>query len=386
MFGRRRPLMRLLGFEIRFDLTWLIIVALIVFSLSAGYFPAAYEDLPTSTYIWMGVLGASGLFISIILHELAHSVVGRHMGMTFHGITLFAFGGAAELEEEPPTPRVEFWMTIAGPATSIVLAILFYVAGMLLVWMGTPAPIVAVISYLVVINVLLAAFNLLPAFPLDGGRILRAALWAWRGDVLWATRIATFVGGGLGLALVLLGIVSAFYGNLIGGMWWFLIGLFIRAGASMSYQRLLARHLLAGVPVRRLMKGEPLSVSPSLTVADLVEDYLLGRSMKYVPVVAEGSFVGQVGVEEVRRIPAGERSSRLVGDILTPADALNTVSPDAEAGAALEQMERAGRNCLFVVAAGRLVGVVTRKDVLQYLSVARELQPPSGRAAAHPAE
>jgi Zn-dependent protease/CBS domain-containing protein len=378
--------MRLLGFEIRFDLTWLIIVALIVFSLSAGYFPAAYADLPASTYIWMGVLGASGLFISIILHELAHSVVGRHMGMTFHGITLFAFGGAAELEEEPPTPRVEFWMTIAGPATSIVLAILFYLAGMLLVWMDTPAPIVAVISYLVVINVLLAAFNLLPAFPLDGGRILRAALWAWRGDVLWATRIATFVGGGLGLALVLLGIVSAFYGNLIGGMWWFLIGLFIRAAASMAYQRLLARHMLAGIPVRRLMKGEPSSVAPSLTVADLVEDYLLGRSMKYVPVVAEGSFVGQVGVEEVRRIPAAERSSRLVGDILTPADALNTVSPDAEAGAALEQMERAGRNCQFVVAAGRLVGVVTRKDVLQYLSVARELQPPTGRAAAHPAE
>src|SRR5690606_1644322 len=179
MFGRRIRLGSLLGFEIRFDLTWLIIVGLIVWSLSVGYFPHAHADLPASSYFWMGVVGAIGLFASILLHELAHSVVGRRMGMRIQGITLFAFGGAAELTEEPETARAEFFMAIAGPVMSVVLAGLFYLGGVVLTAAGGPPAIAAVLGYLVVINLVLAAFNLLPGFPLDGGRVLRAALWAW---------------------------------------------------------------------------------------------------------------------------------------------------------------------------------------------------------------
>ncbi len=374
MFQRRIPLVRLLGFEIRFDLTWLIVVALIVWTLSVGYFPAAYADLPAATYVWMGIVGAAGLFASIVLHELAHSVVGRHLGMDIHGITLFAFGGAAELHEEPATPRVEFLMAIAGPAMSVALAVLFHLLGLLLVAADVAEPVVTVLGYLSAINVLLAVFNLLPAFPLDGGRVLRAALWAWRGDVDWATRIASMVGGAFGLGLMLLGLLAALRGNLLGGVWWLLIGLFIRATAAASYQRLRMHHMLAGIPIRRLMRDEPIVVQPTASAAELVEDYLLGRSLKRVPVVENGRFIGHVGVEEVKALTPEERQRRLVGDIMVPAEPGNTIALHAGAAEALAQMQRTGHGRLYVVDSERLVGVLTLGDLLKYLSVAAELQ------------
>jgi Zn-dependent protease len=386
--------MRLLGFEIRFDLTWLILVALIVWSLSAGLFPTAFANLPTSTYVWMGVLGAIGVFASIILHELAHSVVGRRLGLRIRGITLFVFGGAAEMGEEPANARTEFWMAIAGPLMSVFLAGVFFLLGLALSAVGAPGPIVAVIGYLVGINLILAAFNMVPAFPLDGGRVLRAALWAWRGDVMWATRVATMIGGGLGLALIALGTFSAIGGDLIGGMWMVLIGMFIRAAATATYQRLLAGQLLAGIPVRRLMQTNLVVVPPDLPVSQLVEDILLQRGHKRVPVIDDdGRPLGCVGVDEVRRIPPEARSTRSVRDVLTPLGADATIAPDAEARRALEQMQRAGHSRLFVTEGGRLTGVLTLRDLLQYLSVKSELQardeqrrPPAPRSLHTPAE
>jgi Zn-dependent protease/predicted transcriptional regulator len=374
VFGQRIPLIRLLGFEIRFDLTWLILVALVVWSLSAGVFPAAYADLPTSTYVWMGLLGAIGLFASIVLHELAHSLVGRRFGIDIQGITLFVFGGAAEMGDEPANPRAEFWMAIAGPVTSVILAILFFALGMALAG-SVPGPLVAVIEYLAGINLILAAFNMVPAFPLDGGRVLRAALWAWRGDVAWATRLATMIGGGLGLLLIALGIFNAISGELVGGMWMVLIGLFIRAAATATYQRLLAGQLLRGVPVRRLMETNLIGVPPDLPVAQLVESYLLQRGLKRVPVVDEaGRPLGCVGIDEAKRVPPQERPTRSVRDILIPLSPDNTIAPDAEARQGLEQMQRTGHSRLFVTEAGRLIGVLTLRDLLQYLSVKSELQ------------
>lgn len=381
MFGRRIPLMRLLGFEIRFDLTWLILVALVVWSLSADLFPAAFADLPASTYIWMGVLGAIGVFVSIILHELAHSVVGRHLGLRIHGITLFAFGGAAEMGEEPASARTEFWMAIAGPVMSVVVAGVFFLLGLALAAGGAPGPLVAVTGYLVGMNLILAVFNMVPAFPLDGGRVLRAALWAWRGDVVWATRIATMIGGGLGLALIALGVFSAISGDLLGGMWMVLIGMFIRAAATATYQRLLAGQLLAGIPVRRLMQADLVAVPPDLPLPHLVETVLLQRGLKRVPVIdASGRPLGCVGVEEIKRLPPEERAARFVGDVLTPLAPESTVAPSAEARQALEQMQRTGRGHLFVTEGGRLIGVLTLKDLLQYLSVQSELGTADRRA------
>ncbi|WP_119299583.1 site-2 protease family protein [Dongia deserti] len=373
MATRRRPLINLLGFEIRFDLTWLILVALIVWTLGAGYFPVVLADLSTGTYIWMAMFGAFGLFASIILHELSHSVVGRRLGMRIKGIRLFVFGGAAEMTEEPPTPRIEALMVIAGPAMSVALAILCFAAATLLAGFNTPQPVAIVLGYLAMANAILAAFNMVPAYPLDGGRLLRAALWAWRGDLIWATRVASLIGGAFGLVLIVLGIVSALYGNLIGGMWWFLIGLFVRAAASSSYRQVLAQRILADVSVRRLMRPDPVRVTPDISVQQLTEDILLAHSLKEVPVVRGDDLTGVVGVADVKAMAASERSNRLVGDIMRPAGD-RTIAIDARADEALAQMQRTTGGRLFVVTDGRLVGVLSLRDLLQHLSIRSDLQ------------
>jgi Zn-dependent protease/predicted transcriptional regulator len=369
---RRIPLVTLLGFQIRFDLTWLILVALVVWSLSAGYFPASYADVPTSTYVWMGIVGAIGLFASIILHELSHSWVGRRLGMQIHGITLFVFGGAAELADEPKSARTEFLMAAAGPLASILLAILFQLLAMALEGIQGPTPISGVLHYLAGINLILAVFNLLPAFPLDGGRILRAALWAWRGSMVWATRVAAAIGGIIGLGLIVLGIVSVIGGNVVGGMWSFLIGLFIRSAASASQQQMVARHMLQDISVARLMVGEPVTVAPDATVARAVELFL-ANNLKFLPVVAGGRALGHVGLKEVKALPSAERMARPVGEVMTPLAPDNSISPRADAAAALAQMQRTGLTRLLVVEDGRLAGVICLKDLLDQLTLRSEL-------------
>ncbi|MCI0430918.1 MAG: site-2 protease family protein [Rhodospirillales bacterium] len=369
---RRIPLLTLLGFRIRFDLTWLILVALVVWSLSADYFPASYADLQTSTYVWMGVVAAIGLFASIILHELAHSWVGRRLGLEIHGITLFVFGGAAELADEPKTARTEFLMAAAGPLASIALAVGFHAVALTFEAFGGPTPFSAVLRYLAGINGILAVFNLLPAFPLDGGRILRALLWAWRGNVLWATRVAAGAGGVLGLLLVALGVVSVVGGNFVGGMWAFLIGLFIRSAASSSHQQLIARHTLQHIPVRQLMVRDPVTVAPDVPVARAIELFL-ANNLKFLPVVADGQAAGHIGLREVKSLSPVERSERPVGQALTRLLPENSTSPHTDAAAALAQMQRTGLTRLLVVENGKLVGVICLKDLLDYLTLRTEL-------------
>lgn len=369
MFGKRVPLIRLFGFEVRFDLSWLILVALIVWTLSAGYFPGTYQDLPASTYFWMGVLGAIGLIASIVLHELSHSLVARRFGIEIHGITLFVFGGAAEMANEPPSPRAEFVMAVAGPVASLVLAAVFYLLGLTLDAAGLPTALTGVLGYLAGINVILAVFNLVPAFPLDGGRMLRAALWGWRGDLRWATRIAANIGGGFGLALILLGVINVIGGNVVGGMWYFLIGLFVRAAASGSYQQLMTRETLAGLPVSRFMRRDPRTVTPDTPIADLVETHFLQHYLKLVPVVSGGRLLGLVDVRAVKTVPREAWGERRVADIMTAASADNTVRPDTDAIAALELIQRTGQSRLLVAEGDRLVGIVALKDMLNALTM-----------------
>jgi Zn-dependent protease/CBS domain-containing protein len=373
MQGRRWTLLRLFGFEIRFELTWLVLLALIVWTLSEGYFPEAYGNLSEGTYFWMAVLGAIGMIASIVVHELSHSLVARAHGMTISGITLFAFGGAAEMEDEPPTARAEFLMAAAGPLTSFVLALAFFLLAKALAAASVPMPFVGVIQYLAIINVILAVFNLVPAFPLDGGRMLRAALWGWRGDMRWATRVAANLGGAFGLGLIFLGIYNAFSGNLIGGMWYALIGLFVRAAAAGHYQQLVTRQILGRMPLERVMTREPVTAPPETTVAELVELYFLGRNLKLVPVVAGGAVRGVVDIRAAKSVPRQDWDSRRVFEILTPLSPANTIQIDAEASAALEQMQRTGQSRLLVMDGERLVGIVSLKDMLRIVSLRLDL-------------
>jgi Zn-dependent protease/predicted transcriptional regulator len=374
MFGKRIKLFTLLGFEVGIDLSWLILAVLIIWSLASGVFPHYFKGLETSTYIWMGIVGALGLFVSIIFHELCHSLVARRYGLPIKGITLFIFGGVAQMEDEPPSAKAEFMMAIAGPLSSVALGVGFYVIGRLVAAPAPANPIAAVIAYLSFINFLLAGFNLLPAFPLDGGRVLRSALWNWKKNLRWATHLSSRIGSGFGVALIVLGLLSVITGNFVGGVWWFVIGMFLRSASQQSYHQLLLRKALEGEHVRRFMATDPVTVSPRISVEDLVEDYIYKYHYKMYPVVDDGRLIGCVTLSQVKEVPRDQRESHTVGELASPCSRENSVEADADAMKALSMMNRMGSSRLMVTEGERLVGVLALKDMLKFLSLKIDLE------------
>lgn len=295
MSKRKLRLFRLFGFDVGIDPSWIVLAILVAWSLSTGYFPFRYQALSPRQYWIMGIIGALGLFASIVAHEFCHSLVARRKGMPIKGITLFIFGGVAEMDEEPPKAQDEFLIAAVGPVSSLAMAALFYGLSRLGEAAAWPTAISGVMGYLGLINLILAAFNLVPAFPLDGGRILRAALWAWKGNLRWATRIASQFGRGFGLLLIALAVLRVLNGFFIGGMWLFLIGLFIRNAATMSYQQLLTRRALEGEPLERFMNRQPVTVPPDLKLDRLVEDYIYRHHHKLYPVVEGERLIANAG-------------------------------------------------------------------------------------------
>ena len=373
MFGKRINLFKLLGFEVRIDLSWIIIAVLIAWSLSTGLFPFYYKNLSIQTYWVMGIIAAVGLFISIIVHEFSHSLVARKYGMPMKGITLFIFGGVAEMEDEPPSPKVELLMAGVGPLSSIAIAAIFYGIYSLGKTIGWSEPVSGVVQYLGLINALLAGFNLLPAFPLDGGRVLRAALWHWKRNVRWATRISAQIGSGFGILLIILGVLNVFRGNFIGGMWWFLIGLFLQSAAKMSYRQLVTREALEGEKVQRFMNPNPVTVQPATTLKDFVEDFVYKYHFKMFPVVNGERIVGCVTTKQVKEVPREQWSDITVRELALECTPDTTVKPDDDAIRALALMRRTGGSRLVVVEDDRLAGVVSLKDMLQFLSLKVDL-------------
>jgi Zn-dependent protease/CBS domain-containing protein len=380
MFGHRITIFKLFGFEVRIDASWVIIAVLITWSLAVGYYPYRYRGLSAGDYWIMGAVSALALFASVVAHEFSHSLVARHYGLPMRGITLFIFGGVAEMGEEPRNAKTEFLMAIAGPICSIVLGVIFYAiyeAGR----GAWTAPVEGVIGYLAVINWLLAAFNLIPAFPLDGGRVLRSALWHWKGNLPRATRVAATIGSGFGILLIVLAVWQLFSGNFIGAMWWFLIGLFLRGAAQSSYQQVIVRQALEGEPVRRLMRPDPVTVSPDLSIEDLVEDYIYKRHYKMFPVVAPESrrLAGCITTSAVKSVPREEWTQHRVAEVLQPCSPENTIAPETDAVEALAQINRSGQSRLMVVDHGELVGVLALKDLMGFLAAKLDLEGKSFR-------
>jgi Zn-dependent protease/CBS domain-containing protein len=375
MFGKRINLFKLFGFEVRIDLSWVILAILVAWSLSAGFFPVRFKGLSTETYWLMGIVGALGLFLSIVIHEMSHSLVARNYGMPMKGITLFIFGGVAEMKKEPQSPKAEFMMAIAGPISSILIGLAFYGIYVLSRQSGWPEPIYGVVQYLAWMNGLLAGFNLLPAFPLDGGRVLRSILWGWKKSLRWATRVSSHIGSGFGILLIIFGIFQFFSGNFIGGMWWFFIGMFLQSAAKMSYQQLLVRKALQGESIRRFMRPDPVTAPPSISVGELVEDYIYRYHFKFFPVVEEtNQLVGCVTTKQVKEIPRQEWSQKRVGEIAVRCSSENTISPEMDAIEALSLMNQTGSSRLMVTEGNRLIGVISLKDMLGFLSLKVELE------------
>ncbi len=375
MFGRRINIFKLFGFQVRIDLSWIIIAALITWSLAVGFFPFRYKDLSHETYWAMGIAAALGFFLSIVVHEMFHSLVAKRFDIPMKGITLFVFGGVSEMGDEPRSAKAEFWMALVGPLSSVGIAILFYGIHVLSVQGEWPSAINGVVLYLAYINGLLAAFNLIPAFPLDGGRILRSILWGIKKNLRWATRVSSGIGYGFGVLLIFLGVLQFFSGNIIGGIWSFLIGMFLQSAARMSYQQLLIRKVLAGESVRRFMKSDPVAVAPSASVQQLVEDFIYRYHFKMFPVVEPTEkLVGCITTKQVQQVPREEWNRVKVGELATQCSSDNTIEPDADANKALALMAQTGSGRLIVVEDGRMVGVITLKDMLKFLSLKMEVE------------
>jgi Zn-dependent protease/predicted transcriptional regulator len=372
MFGRRFKLFKILGFAVNIDLSWLIVALLVTWSLAHGYFPAQYAGLSTPTYWAMGVAGAAGLFFSIVFHEFFHSLVARRFGLPMKGITLFVFGGVAEMYEEPKSPKAEFFMAIAGPLSSVALGLAVLAAGKAAESL-LPPTVYAVIEYLALLNFILAGFNLVPAFPLDGGRVLRSALWYWKKDLRWATRWATQSGSGFGAVLMLFGALNVIRGDVISGLWQFLIGMFLRGAAQTSYQQVMIRTVLEGETVARLMKKDPVTVPAGISLRELVEEYVYAHHYKLYPVMEGQELVGCISTRQVKEVPREEWERRTVGATSLRCSPQNAIAPDTDAVQALSVMNKTGNSRLLVVDKGRLVGIISLKDILALLAVKLDL-------------
>lgn len=372
MFTRRLTIFQVLGFDIKVDASWIFLAILVVWSLAAGWFPQQHPDLAPFTYWAMGIIGAIGLFASIIMHELGHSVVARHYGIPIRDITLFIFGGVASMEDEPPSARSEFFMAIAGPLVSMVLCVVFLGLNMLPIF--DPIPALDVLGWLGMINGMLAVFNLIPAFPLDGGRVFRAMLWAYKNNIRWATRVAATIGSLFGYLLIFLGVLEILNGLIITGVWSLMLGLFMRAASQMSYRQILFRKALEGERVRRFMKPDPVTVPRYISIQDLVEEYIYKYHFKMYPVVDQDRLMGCVSVSDVRNIPREDWANTPVGEILNACSSSNSVSPDEDAMHALMSMNRTGNSRMLVLEGDRLVGIIALKDLLKFLSLKLDLE------------
>jgi Zn-dependent protease len=367
------PLFRVGGTLIRMDLSWLLIFLLVLWSLSAGYLPSALPGQTRGSYWLAGLVSTLLFFGSVLLHELSHTILARRSGLRVPSITLFLFGGAAETSDEPATPEAELRIALVGPATSLVLSALFWIASGLAAG-DAPTLLVTVLRYLAGINLALAIFNLLPGLPLDGGRVLRALTWRWTGSRERASWVASRAGQGLGVGLAVLGAYQLFTGNLIGGVWLVLIGLFLRGVAEASYTGAVMRDALRGVRVGDVMARDVVSVPADLTVQELIEDYLLPTGHRSFPVLEGDRVLGIVSLESIRDVPAAERARLRVRERLERSGEERRIGPDAPLSAAIEAMHQTGTRRLLVAdPAGRLVGFLTGTGLARFVEMQQAL-------------
>jgi Zn-dependent protease/predicted transcriptional regulator len=384
MFGSSLTLFRIFGLDIKVNLSWAFIALLISWSLASGYFPSVHEGFGVATYWAMGILAVAGIFLSILLHELAHSLVAIAYGIPMKGITLHMLGGAAEMEAEPPTPKAEALMALAGPLASVAIAAVLW-GVFRLTGTADPSPFGILIRYLAMLNLLLAVFNMLPAFPLDGGRVLRAGVWAATGDFARATRVASSIGAGLGFGLALLGVVQVISGQVSGGLWTILIGFFIRSAAMTSRVDLETRSMLTGQTVARFMTAAPVTVGPNVAVADFLENVVYKTRHDAYPVVdGSGAPRGLVAVGDLHGLPREEWATTPVTQVMRPVEPGFIVAPGDDAVAALDRMRDGSHSRLLVVEGGRLVGLLTLKDLLETLQLRMEFGAPAATPSRTP--
>jgi Zn-dependent protease/predicted transcriptional regulator len=361
---------RIMGIPIGLDYSWFLIVALLTWLLATSYFPGEFKHWTAAAYWVTGAATALLLFASVLVHELGHSVVALRFGIPVRSINLFIFGGVAEIGAEPPTARAELLIAVAGPVVSLALAALFWVTRPLV---AASQPVLGVFEYLAYINGVLVAFNLIPGYPLDGGRVFRAAVWAWTRDMRRATVIAANVGRFFGLLFIFIGVLQIFDGDVAGGVWIAVIGWFLDSAASAQANQVVFKGLLAGHRVAQAMGGSCPTIPADLTLQQLVDEHILRAGQRCFAVTHNGDAIGLMTLHRVKEVPRERWRDTRASDIMLPLDRLKQVSPESELWSALQEMDRDGVNQLPVVSGGRMVGMLTREDVVSFLRTLREL-------------
>jgi Zn-dependent protease len=321
----------------------------------------------------MGFLGAVFLFLSVLVHEITHSYIARREGMEVKEITLFMFGGVSQLTKEPEDPRKELRVAIGGPISSLLLALIFWIVSRMTSQVPDLILFTGLLSYLAFINLSLAIFNLIPGFPLDGGRVLRAIYWKKTGSLKKGTQLAAGSGKWVGLGIILLGLSLILTGNLIGGFWFVIIGLFLRSAAEGGIQQVVMKGALEGVKVKELMSRDVISVGPSLRIDRLVEDFYLTHKHITYPVTEGEKILGLITLKQVKEIPRDQWREKTVREVMSPIQEEMMLDPDGDAADALQKMVRSGEGRLPVVKDGKAIGMITRKDILNLLEIKTDL-------------
>ncbi len=370
------PLGRILGIPIGLDFSWFLIFGLLTWSLATSYYPAEFGNWPVAQYWIVGAVTAILMFVSVLLHELGHSVVALRFKIPVRSITLFIFGGVAQIGAEPPSAVAEFWIAIAGPVVSFALAIFF---GLLQPIVGGLAPLLALAKYLAYINGSLALFNLIPGFPLDGGRVFRAIVWGITHNLRRATLIAANLGRFIAYAFILFGVWQIFTGHFGNGLWIAFIGWFLESAASSQIQQQTVQHLLAGHRVSDIMHPNYTIVSPADMLERLINEHFLGSGLRSLVVEQNGKVVGLLTLHDVRKIQHSDWPTTTAAQAMIPVEQIKRIRPEAELVDALAEMDRDGVNTLPVMVDDQIQGVVGRDDVISLLRTLGEL----GRKSSH---
>jgi Zn-dependent protease len=360
-----------LGISIELDYSWFLIFALLTWTLAVGYYPAEFSGWSPMWYWSMGAITAIMLFVSVLLHELGHSVVAMSYKIPVRRITLFIFGGVAQIGAEPPSARAEFWIAVAGPAVSFALAVLFALSGLLC--KGFP-PLLALVTYLSYINGSLALFNLLPGFPLDGGRVFRAVVWGMTGDLRRGTRIAGGVGRFMGFLFIMVGVSQALGGNVLNGLWIAFIGWFLESAAASEVQSQMVASVLAEYRVSDVMNRDYDEVPADTVLQELVDQCILVGGQRVFVVTTGDSMVDLVTLDQVKEVPRFQWPTTTVAQAMVPAGRMKWIRPDAGLDAAIREMDDNGVNQLPVMIDHRLTGMLTREGVSSFLGSVREFQ------------
>ncbi len=359
----------IMGIPVYLHFSWFIIFGLITWSLSSYYFPEVAPDLPVASYWVKGFIASFLLFFSVGFHELAHSYFALRHRMKIVGITLFIFGGVAQMKTEPPNPRAELEIALAGPLSSFVLGLVFFLLGS-----ATTSGSSALFFYLAKINFILGIFNLIPGFPMDGGRVLRSFIWKRKKDYLYATQKAASVGKKIALFFIFFGLFS-FFAGWPSGFWFLLIGWFVYSAAQSSYQQATLQESLAGIKVKDVMVqlDDLVSLSPRLSVKEAVNDYFLRYGYGGFPVMDNGKFMGMVTLKEIKQVARDLWPQITVGEIYVPHDQKWELSPFDEIMKALQIMIQEDKGRIIVVQNDQVIGLVTRNGIARYLQIRREI-------------